>query len=79
MRISEANVRCYRDGNDGKPVCFANTCGRCMLLTEAIMGKPCPFYKSKKRFIKEQMALQEGDMRSYKKAAFYDYIREVKK
>lgn len=79
MRIVQDDVRCYKDGSDDKPACFANHEGWCGLLTEAITGKPCPFYKSSKRFVKEQMALQEGDMRSYKKAAFYDYIREVKK
>ena len=52
MRINEADIRCYKDGSDKRPACFANACGRCVLLTESIKGKPCPFYKSKKRFVK---------------------------
>ena len=77
MRINEADIRCYKDGSDRRPACFANACGRCVLLTETIKGKPCPFYKSKKRFVKEQMALQEGNMVAYRSAKFYDFIKET--
>ena len=72
MRIDY--IKCYRDGTDGRPECFANVHGWCVLLTGEI--RPCPFYKSKKRFIKEQMALQEGNMIAYRSARFYDMVKE---
>ena len=74
MRIIQSNVRCFKDGTDGKPACFANRGGMCGLLMEKIT--PCPFYKSEKRFVKEQIALQDGDMIAYKGAVIYDFVKE---
>ena len=78
MRIIQDNIRCFRDGSDGRPACFANVHGMCGILIDEIKGRPCPFYKSKKRFVKEQMALQEGNKAAYRSAKFYDMIKEVK-
>lgn len=76
MRIIQDNIRCFRDGTDGRPACFANANGMCVILIEEISGRPCPFYKSKMRFFKELAALQEGNKAAYRSARFYDMVKE---
>lgn len=58
--------------------CFGNSYGKCKILIEKIQGRPCPFFKTTERYVKERIALDEGDMMAYKMAALKDQIREIK-
>lgn len=63
-------VRCNRKD------CFGNVNGICDILERQDNTKDCTFYKSVLRYVAEQIALDEGDMMSYRAAALKDYIKE---
>lgn len=68
MNVLQAQVNCDRRS------CFGNRCGLCKVLAEPITGKPCPFYKSEKRYKHERTAIENNDMYLYKAAEVYDRV-----
>lgn len=52
--------------------CHGNDDGVCHVLEELFKERPCPFYKSKLRLQLEEEALEENDMKAYRKATRVD-------
>lgn len=66
MKMIGAHVMCKMSD------CHGNVGGLCKILEREITGKPCPFYKSEKRLMKELMALDEHDWDAYHEAQHID-------
>ena len=67
MRAWQSGVRC------DERTCHGNSCGLCLVLSEKIEGKPCPFYKTALKLAKEIDAIRANDW-----AAYHDIEKTMK-